>query len=172
MLTRQIHGRPEQPEEARRYQPLLHQIHRIPAFRQLQVLVRLLVPANLPAADFSVLSVSEPARVQMEERLEEEPVYVLPVSTQEIARSSARPNVILRRRPCPESSPFPAGRRPSVAERGNSVWPGPPVHSGPPLCPPERPAGPQKKLPEKFSNLLVDNRLPVCYDVRVDGRVL
>ncbi len=32
---RQIHGRPEQPEEARRYQPLLHQIHRIPAFRQL-----------------------------------------------------------------------------------------------------------------------------------------
>ncbi len=59
------------------------------------VLVRLLVPANLPAADFSVLSVSEPARVQMEERLEEEPVYVLPVSTQEIARSSARPNVIL-----------------------------------------------------------------------------
>ena len=58
------------------------------------VLVRLLVPANLPAADFSVLSVSEPARVQMEERLEE-PVYVLPVSTQEIARSSARPNVIL-----------------------------------------------------------------------------
>ncbi len=59
------------------------------------VLVRLLVPANLPAADFSVLSVSEPARVQMEERLGEEPVYVLPVSTQEIARSSARPNVIL-----------------------------------------------------------------------------
>ena len=59
------------------------------------VLLRLLVPANLPAADFSVLSVSEPARVQMEERLEEEPVYVLPVSTQEIARSSARPNVIL-----------------------------------------------------------------------------
>lgn len=59
------------------------------------VLVRLLVPANLPAADFSVLSVSEPARVQMEERLEEEPVYVLPVSTQEIARSFARPNVIL-----------------------------------------------------------------------------
>ena len=59
------------------------------------VLVRLLVPLNLPAADFSVLSVSEPARVQMEERLEEEPVYVLPVSTQEIARSSARPNVIL-----------------------------------------------------------------------------
>ncbi len=59
------------------------------------VLVRLLVPVNLPAADFSVLSVSEPARVQMEERLEEEPVYVLPVSTQEIARSSARPNVIL-----------------------------------------------------------------------------
>ena len=59
------------------------------------VLVRLLVPANLPAADFSMLSVSEPARVQMEERLEEEPVYVLPVSTQEIARSSARPNVIL-----------------------------------------------------------------------------
>lgn len=59
------------------------------------VLVRLLVPANLPAADFSVLSVSEPARVQMEERLEEEPVYVLPVSSQEIARSSARPNVIL-----------------------------------------------------------------------------
>ena len=59
------------------------------------VLVRLLVPANLPAADFSVLSVSEPARIQMEERLEEEPVYVLPVSTQEIARSSARPNVIL-----------------------------------------------------------------------------
>ncbi len=32
---RQIHGRPEQPEEARRYQPLLHQIHRIPALRQL-----------------------------------------------------------------------------------------------------------------------------------------
>ena len=59
------------------------------------VLVRLLVPVNLPAADFSVLSVSEPARVQMEERLEDEPVYVLPVSTQEIARSSARPNVIL-----------------------------------------------------------------------------
>ena len=59
------------------------------------VLLRLLVPVNLPAADFSVLSVSEPARVQMEERLEEEPVYVLPVSTQEIARSSARPNVIL-----------------------------------------------------------------------------
>ncbi len=59
------------------------------------VLVRLLVPANLPAADFSVLSVSEPARIQMEERLEEEPVYVLPVSTQEIARSPARPNVIL-----------------------------------------------------------------------------
>ena len=59
------------------------------------VLVRLLGPENLPAADFSVLSVSEPARVQMEERLEEEPVYVLPVSTQEIARSSARPNVIL-----------------------------------------------------------------------------
>ncbi len=59
------------------------------------VLVRLLVPANLPAADFSVLSVSEPARIQMEERLGEEPVYVLPVSTQEIARSSARPNVIL-----------------------------------------------------------------------------
>ena len=56
--------------------------------------MRLLVPVNLPAADFSVLSVSEPARVQMEERLEE-PVYVLPVSTQEIARSSARPNVIL-----------------------------------------------------------------------------
>ena len=59
------------------------------------VLLRLLVPVNLPAADFSVLSVSEPVRVQMEERLEEEPVYVLPVSTQEIARSSARPNVIL-----------------------------------------------------------------------------
>lgn len=59
------------------------------------VLVRLLVPVNLPAVDFSVLSVSEPARAQMAERLEEDPVYVLPVSTQELARSSARPDVIL-----------------------------------------------------------------------------
>ncbi len=80
---------------------VLRQVFRKRVSRRVQyalwglVLVRLLVPANLPAADFSVLSVSEPARVQMEERLEEEPVYVLPVSTQEIARSSARPNVIL-----------------------------------------------------------------------------
>ncbi|MDE7220829.1 MAG: M56 family metallopeptidase [Oscillospiraceae bacterium] len=43
------------------------------------VLLRLLIPANLPAVDFSVLSVSQPARTQVEERLEEEPVYVLPV---------------------------------------------------------------------------------------------
>lgn len=59
------------------------------------VLVRLLAPVNLPAADFSVLSVSEPARAQMAERLEEEPVYVLPVSTQELARSYSSPDVIL-----------------------------------------------------------------------------
>lgn len=59
------------------------------------VLVRLLVPVNLPAVNFSVLSVSEPARAQMAERLEEDPVYVLPVSTQELARSSAKPDVIL-----------------------------------------------------------------------------
>lgn len=59
------------------------------------VLVRLLVPVNLPATDFSVLSVSEPARAQVAERLEEEPVYVLPVSTQDISRSYAKPDMIL-----------------------------------------------------------------------------
>lgn len=47
------------------------------------VLLRLLVPVQLPAADFSVLSVSEPATARMEERLEENPVYVLPVPVQE-----------------------------------------------------------------------------------------
>lgn len=80
---------------------VLRQVFREKISRRVQyalwglVLIRLLAPVELPAADFSVLSVSEPARVQMEERLEDEPVYVLPVSTQEIARSSARPNVIL-----------------------------------------------------------------------------
>lgn len=43
------------------------------------VLLRLLLPVQLPAADFSILSVSEPARAQVAERLEQEPVYVLPV---------------------------------------------------------------------------------------------
>lgn len=47
------------------------------------VLLRLLIPVNLPAADFSVLSVSAPARAQVEERLEENPVYVLPVREEE-----------------------------------------------------------------------------------------
>lgn len=58
-------------------------------------LLRLLIPANLPAVNFSLLSVSQPARAQIAERLEKEPVYVLPVSTQEIAASSSAPNVIL-----------------------------------------------------------------------------
>ncbi|MBD5162426.1 MAG: M56 family metallopeptidase [Oscillibacter sp.] len=57
-------------------------------------LLRLLIPANLPAVNFSLLSVSEPARAQIAERLEKEPVYVLPVSTREIAVSSSAPNVI------------------------------------------------------------------------------
>lgn len=47
------------------------------------VLLRLLVPVQLPAADFSVLSVSAPVRTQAEERLEENPVYVLPVLEEE-----------------------------------------------------------------------------------------
>lgn len=59
------------------------------------VLLRLLIPANLPAVNFSLLSVSEPARAQVAERLEKEPVYVLPVATQKIAVSSSRPHVIL-----------------------------------------------------------------------------
>lgn len=48
------------------------------------VLLRLLLPFQLPAADFSVLSVSEPVRTQVEEQLEENPVYVLPVPVQEM----------------------------------------------------------------------------------------
>lgn len=62
------------------------------------VLLRLLVPVNLPAVDFSVLSVAEPTRAQVAERLEKEPVYVLPVQRQEVSLSSnmpAEPTVIL-----------------------------------------------------------------------------
>ena len=33
------------------------------------VLLRLLIPANLPAAEFSVLSAAQPVRAQVEERL-------------------------------------------------------------------------------------------------------
>lgn len=63
------------------------------------VLLRLLAPVNLPAADFSVLSVSEPARAQVAERLEEKPVYVLPVQREEVPSRSVEvppdPAVIL-----------------------------------------------------------------------------
>jgi beta-lactamase regulating signal transducer with metallopeptidase domain len=59
------------------------------------VLLRLLIPVQLPAVDFSLLSVAEPAAARVEETLAGNPIYVLPVSTQEIAVSSARPNVIL-----------------------------------------------------------------------------
>lgn len=64
------------------------------------VLLRLLVPVNLPAVDFSVLSAVEPARAQVEQRLEENPVYVLPVERREISLSSdsektSEPTVIL-----------------------------------------------------------------------------
>ena len=59
------------------------------------VLLRLLIPVQLPAVDFSLLSVAEPAAARVEETLAGNPIYVLPVSTQEIAASSARPNVIL-----------------------------------------------------------------------------
>ena len=57
------------------------------------VLVRLLVPGNLPAADFSVLSVSQPVRAAAEARLEENTVYVLPVQEEPISYTSvvARP---------------------------------------------------------------------------------
>ena len=62
------------------------------------VLLRLLIPVNLPAVDFSVLSAVEPARVQVERRLVENPVYVLPVERQEMPLSSdmpVEPTVIL-----------------------------------------------------------------------------
>ena len=52
------------------------------------VLVRLLVPVNLPAADFSVLSVSQPVRAEAEARLEENTVYVLPVQEEPISYTS------------------------------------------------------------------------------------
>lgn len=52
-------------------------------------LLRLLVPANLPAVNFSLLSVSEPARTQIAEQLEKEPVYVLPVTSDEVSYASA-----------------------------------------------------------------------------------
>ena len=51
---------------------LLRRVFRDTVSRRVQyglwalVLVRLLVPATLPAADFSVLSVSEPVRTQIE----------------------------------------------------------------------------------------------------------
>lgn len=52
------------------------------------VLLRLLLPVSLPAADFSVLSVSQPARAQVEERLE--PVYLLPVAVERSPETAAR----------------------------------------------------------------------------------
>lgn len=54
------------------------------------VLLRLLIPVNLPAVDFSVLSAVEPARAQVERQLEENPVYVLPVERQEMPVSSVK----------------------------------------------------------------------------------
>ena len=64
------------------------------------VLLRLLIPANLPAVDFSVLSAVQPARARVEARLEREPVYVLPVATEEIPITAddclvPDPNIIL-----------------------------------------------------------------------------
>lgn len=52
------------------------------------VLVRLLVPVSLPAADFSVLSVSQPARTEVEARLEENDVYILPVREDPVSYAS------------------------------------------------------------------------------------
>lgn len=62
------------------------------------VALRLLIPVNLPGVDFSVLSVSEPARAQVEQRLEEDPIYLLPVQRTELTLDSnapAEPAVIL-----------------------------------------------------------------------------
>lgn len=76
---------------------ILREVFRGKISRQVQyalwglVLLRLLVPVNLPAVDFSVLSAVEPARAQVEQRLEENPVYVLPVERQEISLSSDAP---------------------------------------------------------------------------------
>lgn len=55
------------------------------------VLARLLVPVSLPAADFSVLSVSQPARSEAAARLEENDVYVLPLREDPISYASVVP---------------------------------------------------------------------------------
>lgn len=55
------------------------------------VALRLLIPGNLPGVDFSVLSVSEPARIQMEQRLEGDPIYVLSVQRTELTLDSNAP---------------------------------------------------------------------------------
>lgn len=76
---------------------LLRRIFRRRISRRMQyalwalVLVRLLLPASLPAVDFSVLSLSQPVQNRMEEHWGAEEIYVLPVSTQEITLSSAAP---------------------------------------------------------------------------------
>lgn len=54
-------------------------------------LARLLIPVNLPAADFSVLSVSQPARSEAAARLEENDVYVLPLREDPISYASVVP---------------------------------------------------------------------------------
>lgn len=60
--------------------------------------LRLLIPGSLPGVDFSVLSVSKPARAQVEQRLEDDPIYMLPVQRTELTLGSnapAEPAVIL-----------------------------------------------------------------------------
>ncbi len=75
---------------------ILRRIFRKRISRRLQyalwglVLARLLIPVNLlPAADFSILSAALPAQAQVAERMERQPVYVLPVSVSEGSPASA-----------------------------------------------------------------------------------
>lgn len=55
------------------------------------VLVRLLVPVNLPAVDFSVLTAAQDVNTQVETQLENREVYVLPLGPDPGGHHSRRP---------------------------------------------------------------------------------
>lgn len=78
------------------------------------VLARLLIPANLPAANFSVLSVSRPVRAELAERMEESPVYVLPLGEKPVSDAPPAPA-------SPWREILPAGGHPVVSEDEGTV---------------------------------------------------
>ncbi|MBD5148280.1 MAG: M56 family metallopeptidase, partial [Oscillibacter sp.] len=55
------------------------------------VLLRLLVPVNLPAVDHNVLTAAQPVQRTITRQLEERPIYVLPVQRQDVLFASNAP---------------------------------------------------------------------------------